>query len=178
MWSDIKRILVLSGFSALLACSAMAQRKNAPVNLSAAPVPAPILQGKRAFVSFELGDVSAFPSAYSGGPERAYSEFYQAMGQWGRYQLVPDPKDADIILAIRFVDIPGIRAPQIRLGINDAHGRVSLWGFSEEVNGAFLKHNRDDAFSDAVYRVVADLKLLLSSNGAQATPQPQAQPQP
>ena len=147
-----------------------AQRKNAPVNASAAPVPSPILQGKKAFVSFELGDVSAFPSLYSGGPERAYAEFYQGMQQWGRYQLVNDPKDADIILAIRFVETPGISSPQIRLGINDARGRVSLWGFSEEINGVFLKKNRDRGFSDAVDRVIADLKLLLSSNGVQPQP--------
>lgn len=156
--------------AAMLGCPAVAQRKNAPVNSSAAPVPAPILQGKRAFVSFELGDVSAFPSLYSGGPERAYSEFYAGMQQWGRYQLVSDPKDADIILAIRFVEIPGITSPQIRLGINDARGRVSLWGFSEEINGVFLKKNRDKGFSDAVDRVIADLKLLLSSNGVQPQP--------
>ena len=149
---------------------ASAQRKNAPVNTSAAPVPAPILDGKRAFVSFELGDVSAFPSLYSGGPERAYSEFYEQMQQWGRYQLVNDPKDADIILAIRFVETPGLSSPQIRLGVNDARGRISLWGFSEEINGAFLKKNRDAAFSDAVYRVSADLKLLLASNGVQPKP--------
>ena len=144
------RLLSFCLFAITLAYPAAAQRKDAPVNSSAAPVPAPILQGKRAFVSFELGDVSAFPSLYSGGPERAYSEFYAGMQQWGRYQLVSDPKDADIILAIRFVEIPGVTSPQIRLGINDAHGRISLWGFSEEINGVFLKKNRDSGFSDAV----------------------------
>ncbi len=142
-----------------------AQRKNAPVNASGAPVPTPILQGKRAFVSFELGDVSAFPSVYSGGPERAYAEFYRDMQQWGRFQLVSDPKDADLVLGIRFVETPGLQVPQIRLGITDAGTRISLWAFSEEINGAFLKRNRDPAFSDAVDRIVADFKLLLSSNG-------------
>ena len=161
-------LLILLGTA--LALPGTAQRRNAPVNSSAAPVPVPILQGKRAFVSFELGDVSAFPSLYSGGPERAYSEFYAGMQQWGRYQLVSDPKDADIILAIRFVEIPGITSPQIRLGINDARSRVSLWGFSEEISGVFLKKNRDKGFSDAVDRVVADVKLLLSSNGVQPQP--------
>lgn len=147
-----------------------AQRKNAPVNAAAAPVPAPILLGKKAFVSFELGDVSAFPSVYSGGPERAYAEIYQGMQQWGRYRLVDDPKNADIVLGIRFVEAPGLNAPQIRLGITDAVTHVSLWAFSEEINGAFLKRNRDPAFSDAVGRVLADFKLLLSSNGQPQQP--------
>ena len=165
-----RRVAAICLLAVALPACIHAQRKNAPVNSSAAPVPAPILQGKRAFVSFELGDVSAFPSLYSGGPERAYAEFYGGMQQWGRYQLVADPKDADLILAIRFVEIPGISAPQIRLGINDARSRVSLWGFSEQIDGVFLKKNRDRGFSDAVARVIDDLKLLLASNGV--APQP------
>jgi len=152
--------------------SLTAQRKAAPVNSSAAPVPAPILQGKKAFISFELGDVSSFPSTYSGGPERAYNEFFQGMNAWGRYQLVADPKDADVIFAIRFVDSPGLSTPQIRLGISDSRGRVSLWGFAEEINGAFRKKNRDAAFSDAITQIISDVKLLVSSNGSQPPLQP------
>jgi hypothetical protein len=147
-----------------------AQRKMAPVNGSAAPVPAPILLGKKAFISFELGDVSSFPSIYSGGPERAYNEFFQAMQEWGRYQLVADPKDADVIFAIRFVDSPGLANPQIRLGILDSHGRVSLWGFAEEIDGAFRKKSRDAAFSQAIGQVTNDVKLLVSSGPAPVTP--------
>ena len=152
--------------------SLTAQRKAAPVNSSAAPVPAPILQGKKAFISFELGDVISFPSTYSGGPERAYNEFFQGMNAWGRYQLVADPKDADVIFAIRFVDSPGLSNPQIRLGISDSRGRVSLWGFAEEINGAFRKKNRDAAFSDAITQIISDVKLLVSSNGSQPPLQP------
>jgi hypothetical protein len=149
-----------------------AQRKAAPVNSSAAPVPLPILQGKKAFVSFELGDVSSFPSVYSGGPERAYNEFYQGMQQWGRYQLVADPKDADVIFAIRFVESPGLTTPQFRLGISDSRGRVSLWGFAEQIDGAVRKKNRDAAFSDAIGQIISDVKLLVNSNGAYPVPQP------
>ena len=169
------RPIVLAGFLiglGILPLGALAQRKAAPVNVSSAPVPAPILQGKKAFISFELGDVSAFPSTYSGGPERAYNEFYQGMQQWGRYQLVNDPKDADVIFAIRFVESPGLAYPQIRLGIMSANGRVSLWGFTEEINTAFRKKNRDAAFSGTILQVINDVKLLVSSNGAPPPVQP------
>jgi hypothetical protein len=142
-----------------------AQRQAAPVNSSAAPVPAPILEGKKAFISFELGDVSAFPSVYSGGPERAYNEFYQGMQQWGRYQLVSDPKDADVIFSIRFVESPGMAYPQIRLGISSSGGRVSLWGFTEEINGAIRKKNRDAAFTETIAQIIDDVKLLIGLNG-------------
>jgi hypothetical protein len=157
-----------------LVCSPLliAQRKAAPVNSSAAPVPAPILQGKKAFISFELGDVSSFPSTYSGGPERAYNEFFQGMLSWGRYQLVSDPKDADVIFAIRFVDSPGLADPQIRVGITDPHGNISLWGFAEEINGAFRKKNRDAAFSATIAQVISDVKTLVAPNGPPAPAQP------
>src|SRR6202021_1317037 len=89
-----------AGFSTSL----LAQRQAAPVNSSAAPVPMPIRQGTKAFISFELGDVSSFPGIYSGGPERAYNEFFQGMLSWGHYKLVYDPKDADVVFAIRYVD--------------------------------------------------------------------------
>ncbi len=169
-----RSVLLATTFSlaALCAVPVAAQRKAAPVNSSAAPLPAPILQGKKAFISFELGDVSSFPSTYSGGPERAYNEFFQGMQQWGRYQLVADPKDADVVFAIRFVDSPGLAMPQIRLGIADARGRVSLWGFAEEINGAFRKKNRDQAFSDAITQIISDVKLLVSSNGSAPPLQP------
>ena len=150
----------------LLLCCALpsvAQHRSsgrAGVNTVDAPIPAPLTQGKRAFISYELGDVTAFPRGYSGGPERAYSEFYTQMKQWGRYELVSDPKDADIIFAIRFVDPPAIKA-QIRVGISDARTHVSLWGFVEEVDSAFLKKNRDSSFSDSISLLINDVRQLV-----------------
>ncbi len=155
---------------ALSSVSLSAQLKGAPVNSSFAPVPAPILQGRKAFISFELGDVSSFPSTYSGGPERAYNEFYQGMQQWGHYQLVADPKDADVIFAIRFVDSPGLSHPQIRLGILDPHGNIALWGFAEEINSALRKKNRDASFSATITQVVSDVQQLLATGGGPAQP--------
>lgn len=133
------------------------------VNTMLAPVPEPLQRGKRAFISYELGDVTSFPSRYSGGPERAYSEFYQAMKAWGRYEIVMDPKDADVVFAIRFVDPPEIQKPQVRLGVLDARTHVALWGFVEEVDFAFRKKSRDVAFSDTVRTLVADLQTLLET---------------
>jgi hypothetical protein len=130
------------------------------INSVNAPVPTPILQGKKAFISYELGDVTEFPDAYSGGPERAYSEFYSAMKAWGRYELVADPNDADVIFAVRFVAPPAI-APQMRVGISDAKSHVALWGFVEQVDGKFLKKNRDRAFTDSVKLLITDIQTLL-----------------
>jgi hypothetical protein len=174
-----KLFLVAVTFALLnLALSASAQiipsrsdRSSAEVGINNgnAPVPAPLLTGKRAFISYELGDVTAFPSSYSGGPERAYGEFYSQMKAWGRYQLVSDPRNADIIFAVRFVDPPNIPHPQIRVGIMDSSARVSLWGFVEEVDFAFFKKHRDAAFTASVKQLIEDVKNLI---GPGITPQP------
>lgn len=141
------------------------------INRAGAPVPDPILKGKRAFISYELGDVTAFPRGYSGGPERAYSEFYSAMKAWGRYELVTDPKEAEVIFAVRFV-APPETAAQIRIGILDPGGRVSLWGFVEQVDPAFRKKNRDAQFTDTISQLMTDIKMLVESNGTPAGSQP------
>jgi hypothetical protein len=132
------------------------------INTLAAPVPTPLLNGKRAFISYELGDVTAFPSAYSGGPERAYSEFFAQMKAWGRFELVMDPKDADVVFGIRFVDSPGLPLAQIRIGISDAKTHVALWGFVEQVDPAFFKKHRDASFSESVQLLVSDIQTLLT----------------
>ena len=136
------------------------------INTVNAPVPDPLLKGKRAFISYELGDVTAFPSSYSGGPERAYGEFYNQMKAWGRYELVSDPKNADVIFAVRFVDPPAIPHPQIRIGVMDAGARVSLWGFVEEVDFAFFKKHRDQAFTSAVKQLIVDVQTLVTPAAA------------
>jgi len=106
--------------------------------------------------------IIAFPSVYSGGPERAYNEFYVDMKQWGHYELVLDPQNADLIFSIRFVEGGGLAWPQIRLAISDAKTHVILWGFVEQVNGAVFKKHRDQAFSNTVMWLVNDVQELLA----------------
>jgi hypothetical protein len=136
------------------------------INTANAPVPTPLLNGKKAFISFDLGDVLAFPSVYSGGPERAYNEFYTDMKQWGQYELVLDPQAADLIFAIRFVEGGGLAWPQIRLVVSDAKTHVVLWGFVEQINGAIFKKHRDQAFSNTVMWLVDDVQELVTPTSA------------
>ena len=138
---------------------------DAGVNNIQAPVPTPLLNGRRAFISYDLGDVTAFPQTYSGGPERAYAEFYSAMKAWGRYDLVADPAQADIVFAVRFSD-PSGGTPQIRIGITDAHSKIVLWGFVEQVDFKFRKKNRDLAFTDSVKLLVTDIQTLIGQSTA------------
>jgi hypothetical protein len=165
-----RRVLIAGALVLTWAISlpALAQRKSSPVNSSSAPVPAPILQGKKAFISFEIGDTTSFPEIYSGGPERAYSEFCQGMQQWGRYQLVDDPKDADLIFAIRYVGM----GPYLRLQITSPQSGISLWGFAEQIKDSGFKKTRDAGFDTAVTQIVNDVKQLVSQTIPPAFTQP------
>jgi hypothetical protein len=84
------------------------------------------------------------------------------MKTWGRFELVLDPSDADVVFAVRFVDSPGLSVPQIRVGISDGKTHVALWGFVEQVDPAFFKKHRDASFSDSVQLLVADVQQLLT----------------
>jgi hypothetical protein len=155
-----RRTIAIALLLLALTISTHAQRSSvvAGINTVHAPVPEPILKGQRAFISYELGAVTAFPDKWSGGPERAYSEFYSQMQTWGRYQLVSDPKDADIIFAVRLVAEEAY--PQIRLGVSDPQG-ISLWGFVEAIDPAIFKKHRDASLSATVKLLVGDLQTLV-----------------
>lgn len=174
MFPILKKFISMGALLLFCATPVCAQRSSAAkgVNTTAAPVPSPLLNGKRAFISYEIGDVSAFPSKYSGGPERAYNEFFADMKNWGRYELVMDPKDADVVFAVRFVDAPGLAYPQMRVGISDARTHVALWGFVEEVNPAWRKKHRDDAFSETVQQLVSDIHDLITPGAPQTAVTP------
>jgi hypothetical protein len=162
-WKRCAAVGVLLMYCALPVLAQVVRSSAAKgINELAAPVPTPLLNGKRAFISYEQGDVTAFPDGYSGGPERAYSEFFALMKLWGRFELVMDPKDADLVFGIRFVNSPGLMRPQIRIGISDAKTHVALWGFVEEVDPAIFKKHRDASFSESVQWLVTDIQTLLA----------------
>jgi hypothetical protein len=125
----------------------------------AAPVPDPILKGKRAFISYRYQYGGLDPSVFSGGPGRAYNEFYGAMKQWGHYELVSDPHDADVVFAISGL------GPALTVSVTDKGGAVSLWGFEESIPMSTSKKNRDANFSRAVAQLVKDIQQLFA-NGA------------
>ncbi len=82
------------------------------------------------------------------------------MKTWGHYELVLDPKDADLVFAVRFVDTYG-GTPQVRIGITDAKTHTPLWGFVEQLDFAFRKKNRDLAFTDSVKLLITDIQTLV-----------------
>jgi len=143
-----------------------------------APVPAPIVYGKKAFISNAGGGCSPLGSVgrvgFSGGPNRAYNQFTAALKGWGRYELVSAPADADLAFEISLPcpaagvsvlkgDSMGpIYDPQLRLGIVDVKTRITLWVITEHVQFAFRPANLDKNFDEAMSKLMDDLKRLVA----------------
>jgi hypothetical protein len=83
---------------------------------------------------------------FSGGPDRAYNQFYGSMKTWGKYELVPNPTDADLIFEIGLV---GVRDnpfyDQLRLVILDPKTHTILWTFVEHASAGGRQKSRDAA---------------------------------
>lgn len=92
------------------ALSALQSKAPAP-----APVPVQIATAQRAFVSNAGGE--SFENVidqtvFDGGPDRPYNQFYAAMKNWGRYNLVSSPADADVVFEVSWaLTDTGLRLP-------------------------------------------------------------------
>lgn len=144
----------------LLEAASLAAVKPNPAPV--APIPPQISAAKKAFISNAGGDKRWFDDPiFTGGPQRAYNEFYGAIKAAGLYELVGTPSEADLVLEIRMF-VPRIEGdesgrdflsrtpydPQFRLIIRDPKSNTLLWAFTEHVQWALLQGNRDKNLSN------------------------------
>lgn len=163
--------------TSLASVSAVFAQSAKPVPAGPAPVPARILGAKKVFIANAGGDErSTTDPLYNGGPDRTYDGLYAALKSWGRYELVNDPADADLVMEIKFqIERPVLKGntltssdydPKFRLTIRDPKTNVLLWGFTEHAQWALLQGNRDRNFDAALGKIVGDVQAL----GADASP--------
>jgi len=144
----------------------------------AAPVPPEILSANVIFIANGGGEESPL---FSGGPDRAYNQFYAAMKSWGRYKLASLSDNAGLLFEVQFVLAPFSRTvfhgdseaqsadPQLRLVIRNAKTQALLWRFTEHVEWAALQSNRDKNFDEALAKIVESLETLAAGPAAPAT---------
>ena len=146
-----------------------------PKQANPAPVPAPILSAKKIFIANGGGeDWPDGSSPFTGGPNRAYNQFYAAMKSWGRFELVDSPAAADLLFEIRFSLPPAeltvlngdtIRCgrfdPLIRLEIRDTKSHALLWALTEHAHWAILQGNRDKNFDLGLEKLVTEIQRLV-----------------
>jgi len=176
----LKRKLNLAIFVAAALFLVPFARGQKSAEVLPAPLPPQIYTGKRVFISNAGGDSN---SLYSGGPDRLYNQFYAALQGWGRYQLVTNPAESDLVLTVSFSNpftgensptgnqrvVGGsVSDPQFRLTIIDPTTRVTLWTFTEHVQSALLSGNRDKNFDQALDALVNDLKNVAGQPAAKA----------
>ena len=112
-----------------------------------------------------------------------YNEFYADIKDWGRYDIVSAPVDADLVFEIRFtseigaanvVNGTGGSAQDFlfRLAILDPKTRTVLWAFTESVPQAANRAASRKKFDDAMTSIVNGVKKLTSQPAAASGPVP------
>jgi hypothetical protein len=136
-----------------------------------APLPAVIVKAKKIFL------------ANGGGSNLAYDAFYSKVKEWGKYELVGSPDEADLVVELAYrVDNGGTRVwsttntynnttqvhssqivdPQLVLTIYDSKTKNSLWSETDHRRLARMQKNRDKEMVNSAQRLVDDLKTRVS----------------
>lgn len=142
-----------------------------------APAPSALLTAKKIFISNAGADSGLFPHPFSGNPGRAYNQFYAAVQNWGRYECVTDPSDADLVFELRQTAPYGPTnankqkgapdpLPTLRLVILDRKTHYVLWALTESMEQANLQKTRDRNFDQALTALTLDWKKLTTSSTA------------
>jgi hypothetical protein len=156
----------------ILAGASSAQQAKLPPS---APIPAQIASARKAFISNAGG--ASFENVidetvFDGGPDRPYDEFYAAMKEWGKYEIVSSPADADLVFAVSWeLTDTGLRLPvlgELHVVAIDPKTNITLWTVTQYVRGAMLLSNRDKNFDQAMTIIANRLKILASPAPAMA----------
>jgi hypothetical protein len=127
-----------------------AQNSPAP-----APLPGGLSTAKTVFISDETGE-SLDAKEYS---ERPYNTFYAALKNWGHFQIVSSPAEADLILQFRITNYHvgyGLSATVL-----DTKNHVAIWALSVPLKVAARKGARAKNFDQAVSSLTNDLKEIV-----------------
>jgi hypothetical protein len=139
-----------------------------------APVPAVLGTAKTVFISNAGADSGLFPHPFSGGADRGYNQFYAMVKSGGRFEVVNDPAEADLVFELQLRAPGGPQnadktkgasdpLPMFRLTIFDRKTHYVLWTLSESIERANLQKTHDHNFDDAIGSLGNDLKSVVSA---------------
>lgn len=172
------RIHFLSAVAAM--CFGISASAQMPAYTKAGPVPPALTSAKTIFVSNASADSDLFPQPservhlYSGDPDRAYTEFFQALQKVGSFALVDDPAQADLVLELHVIapyqpissniDAP---TPMFRLTVYDRKTHYILWAITNSIEVCARQTTCDKNFDTALDGV---LNQFLQITGKAAAP--------
>jgi hypothetical protein len=133
------------------------------------PVPPAITSARTLFISNAGADSGLFPEPFSGDPNRAYTEFYSGLKASGKYEIVGDPSEADLVLELQLTAPNGPSkgskvngasdpVPMLRLVVYDRKTHYVLWAMTESIEIAFRQKTHDKNFDEAIAAIVADFE--------------------
>jgi hypothetical protein len=140
-----------------------------------APVPSQLLTGKKVFVSNVPGALFSSPRTAEDDPYRPYNQFYASIKNWGYYELVPAPAEADLIFEVSLVDRPtmgnalvqsSFRLAYLDLTVRDPRTQVVLWWFAERLQGANRPATGEKNYNQAMTNLVNDVKKAVGQYAA------------
>ena len=156
-------------FGALLSTVAVAAQQA--TYTEAGPIPPAITAAKTIFLSNAGSDSGLFPEPFSGDSGRAYTQFYAELKTSGKYDLVSDPSEADLVLELQLTAPNGPSrgskqngaadpVPMFRLVVYDRKTHYVLWAMTESIEFAFLQKTHDKNFDQALSNLVYDFERI------------------
>jgi hypothetical protein len=135
--------------------SAMAGLAQQPATTPAGPVPPAILAAKKIFLS----NSGISSTVYSGGQNRAYNQFYEALQGSGFFEMAGDPSDDDLVLELQLAN-SGPGPDTFRLLIYDRKTHFQLWTLLEPITVCARQKTCDTNFDDALLVLLLNFEKL------------------
>jgi hypothetical protein len=130
--------------------------------MPSAPIPAQVLAAKKVFISNGGDDDWTIPRQIH-TPSLTYNQFYADIKNWGKYELMSSPADADVVFEIRSYDSREAGL-QVHLAILDPKTHITLWSLTQGVEGASRIATARKNFDGGMNALVGDLKKLVSGS--------------
>ena len=151
----VRSLIFTAALSLLLATRADAQ------DPPAAPLPSALAAAHKLFLG-NAGDQENADCL------RAYNDLYADLAKLSRFELIPAPENADLILEMHYEiaigQSAGQNAPrQFRVVLLDPHAHVVLWSLTERTNYAVRQSNRDKNLDETVAKLVDDFASLTAA---------------
>jgi hypothetical protein len=159
-------VLAIAFVAGMFTSFCVGQQQSA---IASAPVPAQIFSARKIFVSNAPGDFAPNGDYGNYGPYRPYNKFYAGLKDWGYYELVSAPADADLVFEIRFVERPithSLNWPQFLLTIVDPKTHVTLWWINESIQAANRVSTDEKHYATAMTNLIDDVKKLAGQSGS------------
>jgi hypothetical protein len=152
-----------------LFCLLVGIANAAPPSSGRAPLPAPLLSARKAYLANGGLDAGSLVASNGRMTDLPYDRIYTALQTWGRYDLVTNPADSEVVLEFRVESAPErggalfLYRTFLSATVYDTRSRFVLWTIKAPMR-TFRAQDVDLAIAD----VVSSLKTLVTAGGAPA----------